>query len=96
MRKEIKTILVTCQRIILLCVISMILPTGLTAQKSKAVYPETSSDSIIKRISIYFSPNGGDWIEKSEYKKVGKFLEWALSDRLSQIQLTGWTDKSGT
>lgn len=96
MRKEIKTTLAICQRIILLCVICMILPTGLIAQKSKAIYSNTSTDSIAMRASIYFSPNGGDWIEKSEYMKVGKFLQWALSDTLSRIQLTGWTDKSGT
>lgn len=96
MRKEIKTVLATCQQIILLCVICLILPTGLTAQKGKAIYPPTSSDSIVMRTSIYFSPNGSDWIEKSEYKKVGKFLQWALSDTLSQIQLIGWADKSGT
>lgn len=96
MRKEMKTALVICQRFILLCVICMILPTGLTAQKSKTIYQKTPSDSIVMRTSIYFSPNGGDWIEKSEYKKAGKFVQWALSDTLSRIQLTGWTDKTGT
>lgn len=96
MRKEMKTVLVICQRFILLYVICMILPTGLTAQKSKTIYQKTPSDSIVMRTSIYFSPNGGDWIEKSEYKKAGKFVQWALSDTLSRIQLTGWTDKTGT
>lgn len=67
MRKEIKTTLAICQRIILLCVICMILPTGLVAQKNETIYPNTSTDSIAMRASIYFSPNGGEWIEKNEY-----------------------------
>ncbi len=43
MRKEIKTALAICQRIILLCVICLILPMGLAAQKNETIYPKTSS-----------------------------------------------------
>lgn len=71
------------------------LPFGVWAQSGNAA-KTTQQDSVRMRTSIYFSPNGGDWIEKSEYKKAGKFLQWALTDTLSSIQLTGWTDKSGT
>ena len=95
MRKYFKTALATCQRIILLTVIGAVLPLGLSAQEDKSISSPTHSDSIVMRTSIYFAPNNGDWIEKSEYKKVGKFLQWALTDTLTQIQLTGWADKSG-
>lgn len=94
MRKEIKTALATCQRIILLIVICVVFPAGLIAQESKAISPKTPSDSIVMRTSIYFPLNGSK-IEKSEYAKVGKFLQWALTDTVSRIQLTGWADKSG-
>lgn len=71
------------------------LPFGVWAQSGNATQT-IRQDSVRMRTSIYFSPNGGDWIEKSEYTKAGKFLQWALNDTLSAIQLTGWTDKSGT
>lgn len=48
------------------------------------------------RTTIYFSLNNGDWIEQSEYKKVGRMLRWALSDTITPITITGWADESGT
>ena len=48
------------------------------------------------RTTIYFSLNNGDWIEQSEYKKVGRMLRWALSDTIPPITITGWADESGT
>lgn len=45
---------------------------------------------------IYFSPGAGDWIERSEYKKAGRLLRWALSDTTTLIIITGWTDTTGT
>lgn len=72
------------------------LPTGIKAQQN-TVHPEIAEqDSVLMRTSLYFSPNNGDWIEKSEYKKIGRFLRWALADTLPQIRLMGWADKGGT
>lgn len=72
------------------------LPFGSWAQSDNSATRIIGNDSVRMRTSIYFSPNGGDWIEKSEYKKVGRFLRWALSDTVPMIELTGWTDKSGS
>ncbi|WP_416980378.1 OmpA family protein [Alistipes ihumii] len=46
--------------------------------------------------SIYFSRNNGEWIERSEYRKAGDFLHWALENPESRILLVGWTDKTGS
>lgn len=80
---------------VLFAVIAAVLPVQLSAQSS-SVCKKTAKDSIIMQTTLYYPTNGGDWIEKSEYKKAGKLLQWALTDTLSSIQLTGWTDKSGT
>ena len=72
------------------------LPTGIKAQQNATHSEAAQPDSVLMHTSLYFCPNGGDWIEKSEYKKVGRFLRWALADTLSQIQLTGWADKNST
>ena len=57
-----------------------------------------ASDSIRTVFSevIYFSVNNGDSIEQSECKKAERLLQWALSDTITPITITGWTDKSGS
>lgn len=68
------------------------------AQDNRAGKPTQAADSIRTVYSdvIYFSPNSGDWIEPSEYKKAGRMLRWALSDTLTPITVVGWADASGT
>ena len=68
------------------------------AQNRMADKPEQTTDSTRTVYSdiIYFSLNGGDWIDPSEYKKTGRLLRWALSDTITPINITGWTDPTGT
>nr|WP_234347529.1 hypothetical protein [Parabacteroides bouchesdurhonensis] len=46
--------------------------------------------------TLYFSPNNGDWIERSEYATVGRFLRAAQAHPETEIRLTGWADTTGT
>lgn len=74
----------------------LLLPAGLMAQTGNTV-PETAArDSVAMRTTFYFSPDNGDWIERSEYKKAGRLLRWVLSDTVATIRITGWADKTGT
>lgn len=61
----------------------------------KAVQTADSTRTVYSDI-IYFSLNNGDWIERSEYKKAGRMLRWALSDTITPITIVGWADESGT
>ncbi|MEG0900159.1 MAG: OmpA family protein [Oscillospiraceae bacterium] len=69
--------------------------TNLWAQLSSTANKRIYSDSLVMHTTIYYSINNGDFIEKSEYQKVYKFLQWALADTLPQIRLQGWADKTG-
>lgn len=74
----------------------LLLPAGLRAQTESPAPRTALRDSVAMRTTIYFSLNNGDWIEQSEYKKVGRMLRWALSDTITPITITGWADESGT
>lgn len=74
----------------------LLLPAGLRAQTESPAPRTALRDSVAMRTTIYFSLNNGDWIEQSEYKKVGRMLRWALSDTIPPITITGWADESGT
>lgn len=65
-----------------------------TRMKNKS---EETTDSIrtVYSDAIYFSLNQCDWIERSQYKKVGQLLQWALSDTITPIIITGWSDATG-
>lgn len=69
--------------------------TGAVAQASGGP-AETARDSVALHTSIYFSRGNGEWIERSEYRKVGDFLRWALENPEPRILLVGWTDKTGS
>lgn len=72
-------------------------PLGMRAQTADGRGSDRADgDSTVIRTVLYFSRNNGDWIEKSEYLKVGRFLRWVLQDTLPQIRLSGWTDRTGT
>ena len=73
-----------------------LLPAGIRAQTGKAVPAAAHRDSVALRTTFYFSSGNGDWIERSEYKKAGRLLRWALSDTVTAIRITGWADKTGT
>ncbi|MFQ7040507.1 MAG: OmpA family protein [Barnesiella sp.] len=68
------------------------------AQNIRTGKPVQTADSVRTVYSgiIYFSLNNGDWIERSEYKKAGRLLRWALSDTITPITIIGWTDPTGT
>lgn len=53
-------------------------------------------DSIVKKTVIYFSSGSKEWIESSQYKAIGDFLEWAKTDIHTPIVINGWADKTGT
>lgn len=82
---------------VLLLFVCSFLP-NLQAQSRMTAKPVQIADSVHTVYSgiIYFSLNNGDWIERSEYKKVGRMLRWALSDTITPITITGWADESGT
>ena len=82
---------------VLLLFVCSFLP-NLQAQSRMAGKSVQIADSVHTVYSgiIYFSLNNGDWIERSEYKKVGRMLRWALSDTITPITITGWADASGT
>lgn len=73
-------------------------------QPSKQVQPGQpaeqgqQADSVRTLFSgaLYFSPNNGDWIERSEYVAVGRFLRAAQAHPETEIRLTGWADTTGT
>lgn len=44
----------------------------------------------------FFSPGGKEWIESSQCKTIGDFFDWAKTDTLRSIVITGWVDKTGT
>ena len=69
--------------------------TGAAAQASGDPV-EAARDSVVLHTSIYFSLGNGEWIEKSEYRKAGDFLRWALENPEPRILLVGWADKSGS
>lgn len=69
--------------------------TGVVAQASEGP-AEAAGDSVALHTSIYFSHGNGEWIEKSEYRKAGDFLRWALKNPEPRILLVGWTDKTGS
>ena len=71
-------------------------PLAINAQTNTTKSDAACKDSVVMQTVLYFSPNNGDWIERSEYRKVGNFLRWALQDTLSQIRLSGWADGKGT
>lgn len=71
-------------------------PAGLRAQTGNTVPAAAHRDSVALRTTFYFSSGNGDWIERSEYKKAGRLLRWALSDTVTAIRITGWADKTGT
>lgn len=83
----------------LLCLLFclLFLPT-VCAQNTPAGKRGDTTDSTRTVFSeiIYFSQGKGDWIEQSEYKKTGRLLRWALSDTVTPITITGWTDPTGT
>ncbi len=53
-------------------------------------------DSVVQHTSIYFSRGNGEWIEKSEYRRAGGFLRWALENPEPMIRLVGWSDGTGS
>ncbi len=57
---------------------------------------EARKDSVVLHTRIYFSRNNSEWIEKSEYRKAGDFLRWALKNPELKIHLVGWADKTGS
>ena len=78
-------------------------PTGAAEQEqpSKQEQPEQQdqpADSVRTLFSgtLYFSPDNGDWIERSEYATVGRFLRAAQAHPETEIRLTGWADTTGT
>ena len=85
-----------CLSVLLLSTCSF-LP-NIQAQNKEAERPVQTAGNLQTVYSdvIYFSRNEGDWIEQSEYKKAGRMLRWALSDTITPITITGWTDPTGT
>lgn len=85
-----------CLSVLLLSTCSF-LP-NIQAQNKEAERPVQTAGNLQTVYSdvIYFSRNEGDWIEQSEYKKAGRMLRWALSDTITPITITGWTDSTGT
>lgn len=65
------------------------------AQKPSAC-EKIECDSIVKKTVIYFSSGSKEWIEPSQYKAIGDFLEWAKIDIHTPIVINGWADKTGT
>ena len=72
-----------------------LLPAGIRAQTGNAASAAALRDSVALRTTFYFSSGNGEWIERSEYKKAGRLLRWALSDTVTAIRITGWADKTG-
>lgn len=85
------------RRLFILLAGFLLLPIAMRAQAAGDKRSDAADgDSVATRTVLYFSRNNADWIERSEYLKVGRFLRWALQDTLSQIRLSGWADTTGT
>lgn len=96
-KKEYPITVLYRRRLFILLVGLLFLPIGMRAQTADDKKGKTTDgDSVAIRTVLYFSRNNADWIERSEYLKVGRFLRWALQDTLSQIHLSGWADTTGT
>ncbi len=86
-----------CRLFVFMLLVCLFSP-NMQAQNKSIDKPMQVVDSVRTVYSdiIYFSLNNGDWIERSEYKKVGRMLRWALSDTITPITIVGWTDFTGT
>lgn len=71
-------------------------PRPATAQKQRMQQEEPDSVRTLFSGTLLFSPNNGDWIERSEYTAVGRFLRAAQEHPETEIRLTGWADTTGT
>lgn len=71
-------------------------PRSATAQKQRMQQEEPDSVRTLFSGTLLFSPNNGDWIERSEYTAVGRFLRMAQAHPETEIRLTGWADTTGT
>lgn len=85
-----------CRAVSLALLLSLLLPAGVWAQRTKTAPETVARDTAAIRTTLYFSHGNGDWIERSEYKKTARLLRWAQSDTTMFIHITGWADKSGT
>lgn len=67
-----------------------------SASRVYAVPPQ-QADSVRTLFSgtLLFSRGNGDWIERSEYIAVGRFLRAAQAHPETEIRLTGWADTTG-
>lgn len=70
-------------------------PLPATAQKQRMQQEEPDSVRTLFSGTLLFSPNNGDWIERSEYTAVGRFLRMAQAHPETEIRLTGWADTTG-
>lgn len=65
------------------------------AERQRAERKQPDSVRTIYSGTLLFSPGNGEWIERSEYVAVGRFLRAAHAHPETRILLTGWTDTTG-